>query len=556
MLNKFKNDILQNSRLSKQGFWLYSPISILGYPVSILVADENASPLLALLGGCLLTALTYLVYLAQLKLLGKNSLSSHSYLRIFFLVSVITGVFRGFSFYLFVDLLGQSQPSGLLNRVLSSTFTTLFWLSLSNYVVAISKSFRYQYQRALHQYLLGTRSGSSLAPLSKGNKEILDNLQARLSSSVQGFLSADDPAAFRSLSGVLTQQINDQIRPLSKRIFVRSLSEFPMVHHQQLLKDALKNLEFSWLWFYFIITVLAAFSNVSIRTPAESFWRTFTFLIPLTLISLVFHLLKRRNFNAKFTLSLSYLFAVGVLPVAVSEYAVHQIGYTGNWLATFTISPVAPVVIYVLSLLKLAKQDRQMIIDALEESSLSPNSILDSEKSIERASIATYLHNTLQSELLALSRQLEVAANENNPQRSAELLEQVSTRVNRSIASDYELFAQSPLDRLGRVVESWRGILDISVDFPETLRESSRRNSIIVQAIEEVATNISRYDVATKLSVNVSRKEQGLLITFQSNGKGKLIKSKGGGTAWLNQVAISEWSITKNEIGTLLTVEI
>jgi signal transduction histidine kinase len=255
-------------------------------------------------------------------------------------------------------------------------------------------------------------------------------------------------------------------------------------------------------------------------------------------------------------LSLSYLFAVGVLPVAVSEYAVHQIGYTGNWLATFTISPVAPVVIYVLSLLKLAKQDRQMIIEALEESSLSPNSILDSEKSIERASIATYLHNTLQSELLALSRQLEVAANENNPQRSAELLEQVSTRVNRSIASDYELFTQSPLDRLGRVVESWRGILDISVDFPETLRESSRRNSIIVQAIEEVATNISRYDVATKLSVSVSKKEQGLLITFQSNGKGKLIKSKGGGTAWLNQVAISEWSITKNEIGTLLTVEI
>ncbi len=141
MLNKFKNDILQNSRLSKQGFWLYSPISILGYPVSILVADENASPLLALLGGFLLTALTYLVYLAQLKLLGKKSLSSNSYLRIFFLVSVITGVFRGFSFYLFVDLLGQSQPSGLLNRVLSSTFTTLFWLSLSNYVISISKSF-------------------------------------------------------------------------------------------------------------------------------------------------------------------------------------------------------------------------------------------------------------------------------------------------------------------------------------------------------------------------------------------------------------------------------
>lgn len=556
MLNKFKNDIFQNSRLSKQGFWLYSPISILGYPVSILVADVNANPLLSLFAGLLLTVVTYFIYLIQLELVIRTPFGNHNKLKLFFMVPISTGVFRGFLFYLLADLLGQSQPSGLLNRVLSSTFTTLFWLSLSNYVIAISKSFRYQYQRALHQYLLGTRGGSSLVQLSEGNKEILDNLQARLSLSVQKFLTADDPAAFRSLSGVLTQQINDQIRPLSKRIFVRSLSEFPMVHHQQLLKDALRSLEFSWVWFYFIITILAAFSNVSIRTPAESFWRTLTFLIPLTLIGLVFDLLRRRILHSKLILSLSFLFAVGVLPVAVSEYLVHQIGYSGNWLATFTISPVAPAVIYVLALLKLAKQDRQVIIDALEKSSLASNTILDSEKSIERASIATYLHNTLQSELLALSRQLEVAANENNPQRSAELLEQVSTRVNRSIASDYELFAQSPLDRLGRVVESWRGILDISVNFPEALRESSRRNSIIVQAIEEVATNISRYDVASKLSVNVSKKEQGLLVTFQSNGQGKLIKSKGGGTAWLNQVAISEWSITKNEIGTLLTVEI
>lgn len=556
MLNKFKNDILQNSRLSKQGFWLYSPISILGYPVSILVADVNANPLLSLFAGLLLTVVTYFIYLIQLEIVIRTPFGNHNNLKLFFMVPISTGVFRGFLFYLIANLLGQSQPSGLLNRVLSSTFTTLFWLSLSNYVIAISKSFRYQYQRALHQYLLGTRGGSSLVQLSEGNKEILDNLQARLSLSVQKFLTADDPAAFRSLSGVLTQQINDQIRPLSKRIFVRSFSEFPIVHHQQLLKDALRSLEFSWVWFYFIITILAAFSNVSIRTPAESFWRTLTFLIPLSLISLVFNLLRGRILHSKLILSLSFLFAVGVLPVAVSEYLVHQIGYSGNWLATFTISPVAPAVIYVLALLKLAKQDRQVIIDALEKSSLASNTILDSEKSIERASIATYLHNTLQSELLALSRQLEVAANENNPQRSAELLEQVSTRVNRSIASDYELFAQSPLDRLGRVVESWRGILDISVDFPEALRESNRRNSIIVQAIEEVATNISRYDVASKLSVNVSKKEQGLLITFQSNGQGKLIKSKGGGTAWLNQVAISEWSITKNEIGTLLAVEI
>jgi signal transduction histidine kinase len=556
VLNEVKKNSLQYFRLSPQGFWLYSPISIFGYPVSVLVADENANPLITFAGGIFLTAITYVMYLIQMKIAIRRGADTQGFVKVFFLVIITTGVFRGFAFYILVQFLGQVQPSDLLNRVLSSTFTTLFWLTFSNYVVSVSKSFRYQYQSALHQYLLGTHSNSQTGHLSEASKEILDNLQARLSSSVEKYLQAEDAASFRSLSGVLTQQINDQIRPLSKRIFIRNLSEFPLVKHKQLLKDALKSLDLSWKLFYFIITPLAVFSNISLRTFTESFWRTLFFIIPLAIMSLIFVLFKPKKLNLNISFNLVYLISLGVLPVALSEYAVHLIGYSGDWLATFAISPVAPAVVYVLCLLKLAQQDRQMIIDALEKSSLNTNSILDSEKAIERASIATYLHNTLQSELLALSRQLEVAASENNPQRSATLLENVSSRVNRSIAADYEIFTQAPLDRLERVIHSWRGILEISVDFPESLRVGNRRNSIIVQAIEEIASNISRYDVASKVSVTVVPKNQGVLVTFQSNGKGKLVKSRGTGTAWLNQVALSEWSITKNEIGTLLTIEI
>ena len=245
-----------------------------------------------------------------------------------------------------------------------------------------------------------------------------------------------------------------------------------------------------------------------------------------------------------------------MIPVSVSEYFVQTIGFNGNWIATFAISPVAPVVIYILSLLRLAKQDRQMILNALEKSTVVEGSLLPSELVLERASIASYLHNTLQSELLALSRQLEVAASGDDPIRSAELLERVSSRVNRSIVEDFKQFSQSPLERLDLVISSWQGILDIKIDFPKELLADNRKHATIVQAIEEVATNISRYDVASELQVTADLTNGSVVLKFQSNGQGKLVKSRGIGSAWLSQIAVSEWSIEKNKTGTLLTIEI
>jgi hypothetical protein len=556
VFENIKAELLKNSRLSTQGFWLYSPISILAFPVSVLVAGSNVNPLIAFGGGFILTAVTYAAYLIQLEALKRFKPVISLKLFFFFTVIIVTGALRGVFFYFLVDLLGLTQPSDLSNRVISSTFTTVFWLALSNYVISVSRNFRYQYQAALHHYLLGGSNQDKSGKLSDENQKVLDNLQKLLSSSLQNYLGKDDPASFRSLSTVLTQQINDQIRPLSRRIFIRNLSDFPFVEHKQLLKDALQTLDFSWRWLFLIITSLAITSNIAIRTLPETFWRCIAFLIPLYLLMLLHQKIKNKFLNRSLDLNLIFLVSVGIIPVFVSEFFALLLNFNGNWLATLTISPVAPVVMYVLALLRLTQQDRKMIIETLQNSISRNNLTLPGDLDIESASIASYLHNTLQSELSALSRQLEVAANEQNPIRSAELLQRVSSRVNRSIADDYKQFAESPLERLDVVIDSWKGILEITVDLPLEALAENRKNSTLVQTIEEVATNVSRYDVATKLHVSAVIKNEGILITFQSNGSGKLVKSRGSGTTWLNRIALSEWSIEKNEIGTLLTIEI
>jgi hypothetical protein len=554
--DKRRSDFFRNSRLSRQGFWLYSPISILGFPVSVLVANKDASPLITLATGLILTLITYLIYLFQLIIFKYLIQGQAIRVIFFFIIPLITGSSRGVIFYYFVEFLDLNQPSDFNNRILSSTFTTVFWLVLANYIISVSRNFRYQYQAALHHYLLGESANKKSGNISDENKKVLENLQVRLSASVKKYIDKDDPDSFRSLSGVLTNQINDQIKPLSKRILIKNLSEFPSVQHKQLRKDALISLDFSWKWFFLIITSLALTSNISLRGLSETALRTISFLIPLYLLIVIFKKFRQAIKIFVIWSNLIFLILVGIVPVILSEGVAQLLKYDGNWLATFIISPVAPVVMYILALLHLTQQDRKMIIDTLQKSTAEKSSDLPGEIAIESAAIASYLHNTLQSELLALSRQLEVAANEQDPLKSAALLQRVSSRVNRSIADDYKQFADSPLERLDVVIESWRGILDIHIEIPKELLTENRKNSTIVQTIEEVATNISRYDVASELIVSAQAKGEGIILTFQSNGSGKLVKSKGSGTAWLNQIARSEWSIEKNRIGTILTIEI
>jgi hypothetical protein len=45
-------------------------------------------------------------------------------------------------------------------------------------------------------------------------------------------------------------------------------------------------------------------------------------------------------------------------------------------------------------------------------------------------------------------------------------------------------------------------------------------------------------------------------MTFQSNGKGKLVESKGQGSAWFEKIASGPIQLSKNAVGTLIEIEI
>lgn len=558
MLEKIKKFLPINLSLSTKGFLLYSPISIFGYVVPVKVVNQDISNLISFYYGLILTVIILICYLIIIQIWKKLELSNQRLL--FFTLPVILGILRGYIFYLLVEYQNLNQPSPLFDRIVSSTINTVFWLCLANYVIVISQSFLFQYQSALNQFLRDKSSELNLKQLSPENAQVLDNLQLNLSAAVNQYLNKEDPQSFRELSKTISQQINEQIRPISRRIWIRNIDEFPVIKYRQLFVDSVKSLNFSWPIFLILMSLLSTLGNLALRGLSESFWRTSSYLLIIFLLKKVILWLGNSVKINKIGFNLFSLIIYGLIPVTVSEYLVHLLGFSGDWVATLLISPIAPVLILVLSLLKLAQQDRNILLSVLQKNPDLNLSALPGKNQVEGASLATYLHNSLQSELMALSRQLEEAATKSDPQKSAELLQKVAARVNRSIAEDFLSLNQSPAERLNSIISSWRGILDIKIDHNSRQILESSRPAIILQVIEEVATNIARYDGASQFEISINKSinngVENIRLEFQSDGSGKLVNSTGVGSAWFDQVSVTPLILKKNQTGTYICLEI
>jgi signal transduction histidine kinase len=536
------------------GFLLYSPISIISVPVSLLVVNENVAILELTVLGIILSVMSLAIYLILIKLFKLITPSLSLTYIAFFGIPLITGIFRGHIFFQIVEFTELNQPSSLISRILGSTLTTLFWLPLANYVINSSRQFKVAYQSAMGAFLHRNAEGVGHTKMTIRTASDLNAIEAGLKASISQHLGSSDTSQFLRLSEVLTQQINEEIRPLSERIWLRNIAEYPKVHFFKLIRDALKFLTYSPKSFLWIMGTLSLLSNLAFRSFFESTLRTVSFLLASFLLFRLRRLINDHISAPSTFQNLCFLFILGAMPILFSEFLSIGLGYSGDWIATLLVTPIAPVVVLVMSLLHLTKQDRKTILNTIESLSIVPEFESFLEVEAEKASIATYLHNSLQSELLALSKQLEDAAKEVNPVKSAELLQRVSSLVNRSIVDDYSKFAESPLKRLESVVASWAGILDIKVDLAQLKLCDERLHRTIVQTIEEVATNSVRHGNANLLRVSLDLLDDEVILSFQSNGSNELVKRTGRGSAWLDNVATSGWKIEKNSQGTLLTV--
>ena len=550
MLKKPNIRTAQLTTFTVAGFFLYSPISILAYPVSVLVVNPKSSIFLLLGVGLLITLISFLFYSTLIKIQNSEFVRKTIPTYIYFIAgTILVGAFRGLVFFFSNEILDLNQPSSLFKRVLASAFTTVFWLCASNVVINLSRLFKRRYQSTLNQFIASRVSNTSAE-----SSQDIRSFEHDLSQSLSGLLGKSDSQTFSRVSEELTLLINERLRPLSRRIWLRSLSEYPVINYKGLLKDSLRSLTFSRQVFLVMMTALALLNNFFLRSISESLWRTFTYLLVTGLCLYLYDISIRKSHNLYS--NLVFLFSIGIVPILLSEFVSGLLGFQNSFFAAFLIIPIPPVVILILSFLNLTQRDQDSLIRLLEENGDSIFEDLAPGVDLNQRQIASYLHNSFQSELLALSRQLATAALSKDKKAASSVLQRASSVANRSLSKNLDRINEQPLDHLIQLIKSWENILSIKIEIPEGTLKEKFNTVVFVQTIEEIASNSFRHDKATMLVISAKSGEFGTRLLFQSNGSQPISKSKGMGDSWLNQVSITPYSIEKNELGTIIEVEI
>lgn len=540
------NNFISSLNFSWQGIFLYS--------ITNFIAVFSAFPgqkidvwVLLLLSAFIAVSVALGIFL--LWSITKRIASKHFRysIGIFSLIAMAFGIGRGFLFFFLVENLGIEQPTPLPIRILTSTITTAIWLTFSCALIEATSNYSRRFSKLFNDAALAWALENKNKTIPISSIDALDDLVAlkenlariRNEASLQG-VSAE---ALTNAGIAVRQQIELLLKPLSRRLWFNSKSNRTEIRLLGLLQDSYREFSFAtprvlaiWSCLAFASIVNAYSLNRVIFGVALS-----VVLIWITMASARALIGDQESKHSRLRTAI-YIFLVAVIPVSLADFLMPVFGYERMLFPISAATLVSPIAIAVLliadSALNLVEQDRRFVSKLFEDEIVG-------NFSGNQKSLASYLHNSLQSELTGIAYRLEASAANPESLESRETLEKLGALINRSIGEDFASFDETPMLRLDRMIQAWDGIASVHVEIDNVLKEDSRRLNKIVQIIEEVTTNSARYGRAKNIWFRVVKSAQSVKIEIR-NDSPELPKVRSGiGSHWIqeNSLKVSQFSL-------------
>lgn len=437
------------------------------------------------IGVTLVTCLSLYLFLVMVRFISNPN--TKAILKLGFVTFI--GGLRGVAIYYLGIGLELDSGVDLYYRIWNSMVTTLVWICLFSYIVNNQREFQRHYRKLISQSLLNQSTKIDEHEL----KKYLDQIEISLKNIK---LTNSESNRLAEAASEVKNQVDEIIRPFSRRLWLDSINQYPKIRFFRVLIDAISYLNFSIfavVVFYLATTVV---NLAAVIPPIEAMTRSLANLSLGLLIYLLTSRLKFANPNLNFSLSIGKLALIAVIPNWASD-AIHSenIFESINLITLLALLPL-PALIVVFSIITLIDRDRIKLIESLSKD------VAATHIEYDKSQVASYLHNSLQSELLAISKKLEAAAISDDTEHQRVLLEQLAALLNRSISEDFINFYHNPIDRLDQVIINWSGLLEIIITNKEAIFIDSSKSIIAIQIIEELASNSIKHSSVTELRIN------------------------------------------------------
>jgi len=551
-----------NSRIviSWKAFLLFSVVSILAVPLA-LVKQLSPHRFLLFCGiGLVITALVG-IFLLTVNILLQSWVKNRSRIvqeRISVLLIALAGVIRGVLLYWAISMSSFHQPTNFWTRVATSTTTTLLWLTSISIIVTSTQSFKADYEKLLRRAILALSNKfeptnvDSLPKYLESNFAEIENLLDRAFGSerpVESFESLALAAAW------IKSLIEEKIRPLSHRLWIESASTLPKF---DLGSSVLSSIKYLNLPPFPVSIFLSLISVLNIGTSVG--WERGVFAAVVILIETFFLLTLYKNkvsfrSNGKLIINGALLLLPGII-LSSTFYFTNRFIFSDNVGALNLIYILIFLMVAIpASTFQLANRDREQLLLAIENELINMGWERGYQERYLKQNAASYLHNLLQSELFALSHQINASDPLSDPKESRDNLEDLLKRLHRPIKEDFQSFLYDPIARLNRLSVAWKGIAEINISIPPEAFGNQNRNIVLVQLVEEAIANAVRHAGATRVWITAQvLKNQQVKFSITNDGFSTGANADGMGSAWLDHHAPNAWSRVQTERGTEFTI--
>lgn len=519
-------------RLSPTALWAYAIVSILGSLASTLPqGNELVRAVLYAIASTAVVTVLGLALTAQ-RLSGAATLAVISAL----------GVVRGAVLLALEPTFAIIDEATAAFRLLNSTLSTTLLLSISSILITAGQHYRVQYAQ-----LFTDAMNRAAAQALDQQPEVM-----RMRNTLRSIsnLDASDTGLLQQAAERIRDEITDQLRPLSHRIWFDAQRPLPRYRLGRLLRDGIFAFRIpTWPTAAIWIGLASVGGLLTFEVRRAVIAGFASGLLLVLLLTAIHAFLQRRRSLAMAMVS---LLMCASLPVTITDFLIQMLGYV----SLYSLAPSLAVIVHV-SLLGLVLSaatfglvtvDREAVLELLQrtidQQSGAPTS----------AQTASYLHNSLQSELTGLAMQLDAAARTGDRAEALQILERVQAIVHRSLAEDLATLQETSTARIDRLISAWSGIASISVDVATDVEPSTAAFATAVQVIEETVANAVRHGAAATIHATIHHHVHDLLVTISGDGNSALIEGRGLGSSWLDTVSRGGWSIESTETGFTLTV--
>lgn len=545
MENK-KNTVRLN--FSSKSFGLFAIASVTSLPLLNLTGDIQDFRLLLGL-GLAVTALTgFLIFLIDLVTQTfRQNLSDSQNNKVMVLLIAIVGLIRGYFSYIGLGLLDFPEYAELPIRLVTSTSSTLLWLTLAIYLVSMHEKFKDEFDSFIR---------TSFNTLSKVEPAQLRKIPAALAPEIKAielqiqkslshvYQSVVTPEILLSVSQQLRDCIETSIRPLSHRLWLQDGKVYPRISLRTLVREGLNRQDFSIYSAVSFLALLISFNlSSSIGIPRASLAILITFSITSGYFLIQRKYVPNIRMKSK-TVKISNLSAPG-LALSGVFYLLNTFIFLDDFgFLNLFLLPISFTVFLLASTIRVVREDQSRFFTQLklDIDSRVPEQV-DNQDQRSGKEVAAFLHNSVQSELLALSYQLEELSKTPDSKEARATLERLASSLTAQIGKNFENFNEKPTERLSTLVSAWSGIALVEYASDLDVLSGFSRAHDVVQVIEESITNAVRTANATVIRISWERTGSlNLRVEVKDNGHVEHIGASGLGTQWLDEIAYGRWS--------------